>query len=108
MYFSAVSVWLKNYWETIALILMIVTAASTSISYYAKAETERLVKQEIAEPMKKIDEKLQSIKNTQDFYRQEITKQKIDVERSKEKLIGIEKRLDRIIRILDNDNPSRR
>lgn len=97
-----VSKWLKDHWYTITMVIMLTTILSTGISYYAKAETEKLIQESISSPMNKIDQKLEDIKRTQDAYEDEIVKQKIEIERSKEKLNSIDDRLDLIIRLLDD------
>lgn len=101
-----ISSFLSSNWQTITLILMIVAGASTGISYYAHAETKRLIAEEIATPMAKINNDLKDIKDTQNDFSKEMNKQQIGVERNKEKLNGIEQRLDLIIRLLDKDQPS--
>lgn len=107
MSFAPVSQWIKDHWYTITIMIMIAGVMSSGVTYYAKAETEKLIKQEIAEPMSKIDEKLEQIQKNQEGFDDIITQQKIDVEKNKEKLNSIENRLDLIIRLLDRDRSPR-
>lgn len=107
MSFGPISAWLSTHWYTITIMIMITGVLSTSISYYAKAETEKIIQEEISKPFDKIEQSLGEIKKNQTDFEKTLTQQRIEVERQKEKLNGIENRLDLIIRMLDRSERPR-